>query len=286
MLKFLKRKPAEPETLLEQALGDFTLPSFPQNVLEGLRALRDPDTNLSSIADQLSADPGVSSQLLRTANSPWCGLGRPVKNVHHAVGILGRSEVESLLLATAVRRSLPKRAVVGFQPIRFWLTAFQRATTARALAAQLHPATTSESFTAALLQDMALPFLAHAKGPTYGELVEQWRSGDGELTALEREAFGWDHSQIAEAICRTWSFPEQLQRAIGTHHDHDAHAQGVPHAVVLVARLRESDDPGRLDDLITATRAASGLPEDQIRALVERAFAEAQELSTVASAPT
>ena len=278
MLKLLKRKP-KPDDLLHDALGDFTVPSFPQNILEGLRALRDPDTNLAKIADQLCADPGISGQLLRTANAPLHGLRRPVKNVHHAVSLLGRSEVESLLLALAVKRSLPRQAVVGFQPVRFWLTAFQRATTARALAHQLHPATASESFTAALLQDMAVPFLAHVKGASYGELVEQWRAGDGELSALERETFGWDHGQIAEAICQTWAFPQGLRRAIAAHHDHDAKAHGVPEAVTLVARLRATGESGEIDGLVTATHEASHLPEDRVRALVETAFAEAEQLS-------
>ena len=276
MLKLFRRK-AEAETVLRDALGDFTIPSFPQNVLDGLRALRDPEVGLSRAARVLCVDPGLSSQLLRRANAPSYGLGRTVKNVNHAVTLLGRSEVESIVLSVAVKRSLPQRAIVGFRPIRFWQTAFRRATIARALAAQLHPATASESFTAALLQDMAVPFLAHAKGASYGNLVEEWRTGGGELSKLEREAFGWDQSQIAESICRKWSFPEGLREAIAAHHDDNAQNHGVPAVVTLVARLRESEEPD-IEELVTLTHETTGLPEEHIRNLVEKAFAEAEAL--------
>ena len=178
MLGWFKRKKKEdPKAQLAASLGDFTLPNFPAVANRVLGLLRDPDVPLDAAGDALAEDPGLSAKVLGIANSSAFALRHPVRSVSHATSLLGRSTVESLLLGVVVQSSLPRPEITGFDQRRFWRTAARRAAAARALADVLHPRTKSESFTASLLEDMAVPLIGAAKGGDYGVVLEQRITG-------------------------------------------------------------------------------------------------------------
>lgn len=95
----------------------------------------------------------------------------------------------------------PRPAAAGFDSERFWKTAARRASVARAVADHMDPSRRSESFTAALLQDMAIPVLIQARGQEYLSLLQGWYAGDGDVASMEREAFDWDRGQVAKRMC-------------------------------------------------------------------------------------
>ena len=103
------------------------------------------------------------AQALQIPSHEAFALRHKVRGVHHAVSLLGRSQLESMLISMAVRDTLPNSAKRGFEPRRFWTTSARRACTAAALADRIDPSTRSESFTASLLQDMAVPVLSHRR---------------------------------------------------------------------------------------------------------------------------
>jgi HD-like signal output (HDOD) protein len=273
----LFKKKTDPKEKLRSALGEIELPTFPTVVASALERVRDDEASTPEISDLLSSDPGLSVRLLGTVNSASFALRHRVRNVHHAVSLLGRNQLESLLISMAVRDALPRRSTRGFDVQRFWRTAARRATTARALAGEIEPATRSECFTGGLLQDLAIPLLAHHKGPAYDELLEQWHAGTGELAPLEREAFGWDHAEIAGLVCREWGFPDSLSEAIEGHHSDDP---SVPlPAVRLVAPLRESLEESGIDELISRCVEHHGLQAERLTELTATAYQDAEEIA-------
>ncbi len=240
VLDWLLRKKQDPKAALTGVLGEYALPSFPVVVLRALSVLRDPNSSSADIAKQVAIDPGVSTKLLSVANSSALALRSKVKNVDHAVSLLGRGEVESLLLGFAVRGTLPTAPGPGFNPTRFWQTAAKRATLARAIADLGDRANRSESFTASLLQDMAIPLLVKVHANNYGSVLENWHAGSHELAPSEEGQFGWNHAHVAGWLCTNWKFPETLSQSIAAHHDEGATT--IPKGVALVASLRETDD--------------------------------------------
>lgn len=276
---FAKRK-TDPKRVLDQVLGKFELPSFPVVVTEAMRQLRDPDQSLSEIATGLMRDPKVTVRILNLANSPAYSLRHPVRNVQHAVSLLGRSEVEALLLSVAVRGVMPKTPR-WFDDARFWQASARRAASARALAKKLHPSTANEAFTAALLQDMAVPLLVKAR-KEYRGVREAWVSGDEELADLETAALGYDHATIAAAMSERWGFPEKMTAAIGGHHEE---SDEVPVAIRIVAQLEEIDaQEDDLDVVVSVAHEDYGLDEDDVEALVSDAFGEADQVASALAA--
>jgi len=269
MFGLFKRKKQDPRAELTKALGGAELPTFPAILMQVLESLRDEKASLSKIADLVSADPGLSVKVLRTVNCAAYGLRRRVDNIAHAVNLLGRGRLESIVLAMAVNDSMPSTPVPGFKPRRFWRAAARRASAAQALAEVLDPKSRAVSFTAALLQDMAVPLLAHNRGG-YAPVLEQWRQDGGSLEDMERSEFGWDHAEVATWISAEWEFPEPLAAAIGGHHGADEPELKSPAPVQLVALMGEEDDR-RLDiePMVETARDRFGAPPDRVVAAVE-----------------
>ena len=279
MLKLFARKDADPQTQLAEVFEGYALPTFPAIYLEALQQVRDSDSSTATLADTLALDPGLTMRLLGTVNSAAFGLRSPIKSVHHAVSMLGRGHIESMLISLATHSALPADPCGGFEPHRFWRAAARRATTARALADRVNPAECSECFTAGLLLDMAVPVLSARKGPGYAEILERWHAGEAELQEMEQAAFGWDHAQVASLMCREWGFPEVIAEAIASHHGSEAgDAPRLP-AVNLAALIPEVDGDLAITTVADRAHDAIGIDVNDAVELVGNSFLQAEEIA-------
>jgi HD-like signal output (HDOD) protein len=276
----LKRTRADPRAELRRMVGDYELATFPASVMNALAMLRDPDCALGAVADELQMDPGVTVRVLRMVNSAAFGLVNRVSNLHHGITLLGRSRVESLVLSCAVSGSLPNTNVSpGLTHARFWQVCARRACLARHLARQLHPASEAESFTGALLQDVAVPVLASARADEYPQLLERALEDPAtSLVVLEREALGYDHAEVGALIAEVWELPAELQAAIGDHHEDRADSAAEP-AVRIAALLGygETDD-GRAA-VIERCCGEFGIENERIEEMLEHSDEEAAQVS-------
>jgi len=255
-------------------------PHFPAVTLRILKELRDPDVCFERVAECLQWDAGLVVRVLRTVNSAAYGVSRRIDDVRHAIGFMGRSQLEQIVLAIAVKDSLPSAPARGFRAERFWRAAAFRAALARAFADELHPARNAEAFTTGLLQDVAVPVLAHARPDDYGDVLEAWHGGEpGGLEELERGTFGWSHDRVGALLGRSWELPEPLVAGIELHHADERTDREVLPAVRLVARLRETEDEHGLEALIEHARGDYGLDPDWTRAAVADCREAAVELA-------
>jgi HD-like signal output (HDOD) protein len=279
---FLKKRKTDPREELRKVLGDHELPTFSGVVMQTLERLRDPKSPPSSIAEVLSADPGLSVRVLKTVNSAAYSMRRKVNSLDQAIALLGVATVESLVLSVAVGTSLPRDPVQGYDSRRFWRAAARRAAAARALAARLHPATAAESFTASLLQDMAVPVLATERTSSYGPLLEHWHNSVDDLAELEQSEFGWNHPQVATWMCAEWMLPENLAMSVGAHHGEIGEENSglvCPPAVALVSQIRENEVRDGREQIIEKVWSDFGLGADVVVDLLETSFDDAEEIA-------
>ena len=197
MFDFLKKKNVDPKAALQQTLGEYRLPSFPNVVMDVLEKMRDPDASAGDVADLLSGDPGLSVKVLNIVNSAAFARASTVENLKQAVALIGFSQLEQLVLSAAVSDALPSPAAGPFDAATFWQASARRGILARNVARKACPAKESECFTAGLLQDMAVPFLVQQHAGTYAAILTQWAEGDADLPELERSAHEWDHAEVA-----------------------------------------------------------------------------------------
>ncbi|ORJ62839.1 HDOD domain-containing protein [Geothermobacter hydrogeniphilus] len=277
MLKLLRRRKNNRD--IDRILDGYELPSFPGPVITVLSKLRNPEAPIQDIADDLEVDPGLHVKVLRTVNSVAFGLSHKISSLRHAVSLLGRSRLESLVLSVGVKESLDRGLVPGwFDMQSFWLSAARRAALARGLAQILHPQTQAEAFTAGLLQDMGVPVMASLKGDPYRKLYQLWQqSNETDLAGLEKDHFDLAHPQLGAGIAERWDFPDMLIENVGRHHL--ALENGLDLAIHIASLI--TDAPGPIDKSALATRInqTTGLDRAMLEKLLCRIDDEAVELA-------
>ena len=75
------------------------------NSIQLLNLVRREDFDIEDVAKIVGKDPSLSISLLRFVNSPYLGIGSKIKNIQHAVAMLGQNEVRKWT-ATAVSEML------------------------------------------------------------------------------------------------------------------------------------------------------------------------------------
>ena len=94
-----------------------------------------------------------------------------------------------------------------------------------------------EAFSAALLQDMAIPLLAKEMSNEYLKLLEAREEGPRRLSDLERERFGWNHADAGAMMARKWKMPEAFADFL---YRHTSIPHGQPTSPVEITQLSVS----------------------------------------------
>jgi HD-like signal output (HDOD) protein len=199
-------------TAAEQ-LVQVELPARP-GVLVALSAqmqLEEPDFH--QVSELISADPGLASALIKTANSPYVGLGRRVSSVMQALYYLGMGEVFSIVTGLMLRRVF---AANDERVERLWDESARRAGLMAKLAREARWVKPDRAHTCGLFENCGMAvLLQHAPG--YKEVFAQVEAA-ADPQSFEREQYGLDHPVIGDALVRTWGLPETIALAVRHHH--------------------------------------------------------------------
>ena len=198
---------------LRRVLGGMELPTIPGVVTMAIEQVSAPECDMRQVAETVSRDPGLSARILSVVNSAAYAPRNPIVGVSQAVTMFGKNQLESMLISLAASRATSQAAAPGFDLAAFWQKAAWKASAAGTLSRRFDRARSSENFSAALLQDIAIPLLVSGH-PRYKSVLADWQSGSGELIQLERNAFGWDHYEVAGWLFDEWGFPEKLRVAV------------------------------------------------------------------------
>lgn len=263
-------------------LSNFDIPSFSSAVINLLGKLRNPDVSVNELATELELDPGLHIRVLKTVNSSAFGLSRKVSNIKHAVNLLGRARLESLVLSVTVKNNLATQQQASWLDMQeFWKIAARQAAVARILATALHPNTQSDVFTIGLLQNMAIPILANREGERYHTLYQQWQTEEIDLAEQELQLFGIDHATLGAQMAEHWGFPESLIAGIGEHHELEN--LSIPLSVRIAALMKENQEGNSIEALSQQAARLFDLDSEKLLPLIEEALEQSAELSEALS---
>ena len=196
-----------------------SFPSMPGAGIKLRALLAEEDVSMDEIEGILRHDPGLSTNVLRLANSSFFGVPRKVETLKHAVMLLGIKRFAQIAVSASMSKTMDK-AVEGYDqsPGGLWLHSIAVSTTAEALGRHKKFAETNDFFTPALLHDMGKLVL--------GEFVKKELQKIKSITAkgvpldlAESMVLGTDHAEIGALILGRWSFPTDLVNAVRWHHN-------------------------------------------------------------------
>lgn len=245
-------------------LQSVKLPVMPEAAQALIRTLNDPNADVPMVVAIIAKDPGLTTTLLRMANSAMFGLSRSVSTLESAVSVIGMAHIRARALAICVANAV--EFPPGLNRLAFWTHSLVCAGYAKWLAS--HTAVDQQQ---AWLSGMMLRLgevVIAQRMPETLERIEMQPCAPGERWARERELTGFDEGAIAAEVMRRWDFPEEVALALQAAADPQANNSHPLGAVVHLAALltdQVSQEPVALKNLPSPVMQALGLDVQKLQ---------------------
>ncbi len=193
------------------------IPSFPENILEIQRLCGNPESTIREIADRIKMDPGLTTAILKLANSAGFITLKKTKTIEEAIMLIGLKTVNMLLLATGAQKIIESRYKKAED---IWKNSYRTAFYANQIALKKKHSRLGElAYLSTLLADIGKIVLLSIKPEITGKIQEI--AGNKENISsniLEEITIGIDHATLGSLICRHWNFDDMLVQVIEYHH--------------------------------------------------------------------
>lgn len=206
------------EGIVKETLGAFTtshlpptleLPALPLAATKFSQMASDESVSQEQLAKIVETDSGLTTGLLKYANSSFMGLRSKVKTAAHALTILGRQQSKVHVLTSATQGAVRAKQSRLVNQTTFWNSSLQKALFAKEVA-KLLKADEDLAFAGAMLQDYILPVISNELYEQYLNYLSDAGSHPEALADFEQEAFGWNHALAGAGLALRWSFPPDL----------------------------------------------------------------------------
>lgn len=231
------------EPLLKQA-GE--LPSLPEVYIRVTELLETESATASKIGDAVQSDPALTARILKLINSAYFGLRNPVTSIPQAVTLLGREQLQQILVGSVLAGVFKDFDITSFPMRSFWQHSIKTAIIARQLAMQNAMIIDHEAFfTAGLLHDIGWLVIAKVNPGSYLLVTDIARTENREITQVELEKFGVTHIDVGVALLEKWGIPGLITQCVKKHHDSEhAEPYAIETSIVFIANRLSRIDLG------------------------------------------
>jgi HD-like signal output (HDOD) protein len=195
-----------------------SLPHFPENVMVLLAMTQDPNTQITTIAKKISADPTLTADLLRLVNSAYFMLPRRVVDILEAVKLIGIKGLQNLLLSYGTQKVLGQT----YKTMRsLWDHCYQTALYAFLLARSIKRSYgyLDDVYVTGILHDLGLIVVTYLHPSLQKKIRDFCNEKHLPLKVLEDFSYGLNHADTGALIASKWNFPDQLVEGIKYHHE-------------------------------------------------------------------
>jgi putative nucleotidyltransferase with HDIG domain len=192
---------------------------MPQVVLKAQNLLIDPNSKFDDLSDIIETDQEITLNILNVANSAYYSVKKEVYSVRQACVLLGLSVIGEIIMAAGTSTLFSKAlAAYNMKPKDLWQHSLATALGSRRIADIISPAAANEAFLAGLFHDVGKLVLDEhifSRNEAFKGFLGD--SPDPHFKA-EKQILGFNHAEVAAALCKKWKFPKAVTSAIRYHH--------------------------------------------------------------------
>ena len=195
-----------------------SLPSMPSVAAKALKLTDDPNSTTTEIAEVLGKDAILAVRLLKQANSAYYSQSQTIENLEHAAGLIGLSNVRSLILSS-VMRGIKKH--FGKLETIIWRNSVATGIASELLGKSLFKSQINEVYLSGLLHNLGqLVFLAHEGSATrYPEILRRVVNEGCDFASAEMDVIGFTFPMIGALVTNKWGLPKPISHAVLHHND-------------------------------------------------------------------
>lgn len=199
------------------------LAPMPATAMQLLNLLANSDVSLQKLADVAVRDVGVSTALLRCANSATFGLRGTIGSITDAIRVIGTAQTRMVVLASGISQfAMREMPIYELPPGAFTAHSELVANATMSVARSAGMSNTGLAYSTGLLHDLGkivLSGLALANDPHPATLAKEMKARQCTLLAAEEGMFGADHAHVGKQLAELWALPPELADAVGRHHE-------------------------------------------------------------------
>lgn len=205
------------------------LPSLPASSARLIQMLQDPEINIQEITQFIELDPGLTSNILRLANSAYFGCARTISSVREAFIRLGSNNIFQLIVTLAVA-PIAKQELKGYDlpPGQLWEHSVAVALGTDKLSELLQIQVPIYAFTAGLLHDIGKIALATFVDIDSEKIRKLAYESKVSFEQAEQEIIGIDHAEVGAFLLETWNIPSQITEVVRYHHNPEGYKGETP----------------------------------------------------------
>jgi len=196
-----------------------SIPSMPTaaNTVVGL--LKDPDVDINTLMRAIEFDQGLTSNVLRLANSAYFAGPRTIGSLRDAIVRLGMNRIFQLVIMSAIV-PVARHEIRGYDipPGKLLEHSIAVAIGAEEIAQQLNLKAPYFTFTAGLLHDLGKIVLGTFLEVDIQRVVNLAYAGEATFEDAEAEVLGIDHAETGALLLQAWNLPESIVDAVMYHH--------------------------------------------------------------------
>jgi diguanylate cyclase (GGDEF)-like protein len=194
---------------------------MPAVAMQVLNLAQDPNIGTAKVSNVVTRDPALAAQILKVANSAWCGVRREVTTLNHAVNLIGLNGTMSLALNFSLVRKMRTMGGPVFNHQMYWHRSAIAATAAVSTCAGQDTADTDEIFLAGLFQDIGMLVLSEAM-PAYGKIVASSENDHRMLVEIEHRELNTDHAEVGSWFLARAGLPSRMVEAVRASHEQES----------------------------------------------------------------
>jgi HD-like signal output (HDOD) protein len=238
-----------------------TCPSLPSlsSINKALQGLLFAEQRYSAqISEIIRRDPSLTSRLLRLVNSVYYGLTTPVSSIEEAVFYLGVRQIRQLTMVTPIIEDFQKLSRQCAFPWReFWQHCIGTAIVTREVVSLVQTPPDEADYIAGLVHDVGKIVMAWSFPDHFAEVYRRAQSGARDLSVIENEVLGMDHSELGALYLERQRLPDVMIQAARFHHCPEK-AEGnetILASVQIADLLMRSARIGNSGNFVEVTRA-------------------------------
>ncbi len=199
------------------------LPSLPEIAIQLQQIVNDPTTSAIDAANLINRDIGLTSRVLRLANSAFYGIPRTITTVQNAVVILGLKVINTLVLSVSIVQMFPSdKGQQAFDRRKFWQHCLSCGVLAKLLSLRIRKfgmLDPEECFCAGLLHDLGRVVMDQYLHEEFCQVLKICSEQKISMVQAELQVFGFDHTDVGEWLTEKWDLPQEIRIPIFAHHD-------------------------------------------------------------------
>ena len=206
---------------LTEKLRSTTLCALPQSAVQMIQLSKDPNNGPKEYAIPISADLGLSTQVLRFVNSSFFGFRNKITSVHMALSLASVRTISNFVLWSGLFAIMPNPKCGPFSIHVLFQDSLRRGVFTKHICEALGDIDQDEAFLGAILQDMSIPIVGKMWNKEYTEMITGCKDVFSQLYLQEQKQFGWDHAKVSAILVKLWNLDDRISELISSHHVFD-----------------------------------------------------------------